>query len=200
MQPEQTTDRVTTPTAPTVSVSKQLLLATDPKIRQIRKILVVIYGIGLVVCMFGLIDAIFSRTIEYCLIPNGYYQEIGEYIIAILSCAIGLFVTFRYSVTGLLVVAWISIIELVGIGIAILFLICTDFTDRHVQNSITKYSVANQKNHGRAIIKHMGSFMCTIVYIIAFVFGVIIVKLPFKLAKLIGAKKTTAIQQIQRTV
>ncbi|CAF1305647.1 unnamed protein product [Rotaria sordida] len=103
MQPEQTTDRVTTPTAPTVSVSKQLLLATDPKIRQIRKILVVIYGIGLVVCMFGLIDAIFSRTIEYCLIPNGYYQEIGEYIIAILSCAIGLFVTFRYSVTGLLV-------------------------------------------------------------------------------------------------
>ncbi|CAF3917676.1 unnamed protein product [Rotaria sordida] len=152
------------------------------------------------VSVFGLIDTIFSRTIVYCLIPNGYYQEIGEYITAILFAAIGLFVTFRYSEIGLRVIAWISIIESVGIGIAILFLICTDFTGRHAQNSITKYSVTNQQDNSHAIPKRMGSFMCTIGHIIAFVFWVIIVKLTFKLAKLIGAKKAIAIQQIQRTV
>ncbi|CAF1326912.1 unnamed protein product [Rotaria sordida] len=200
MQSVQDTNNVITTTVLNLSVSKQLLLVTDPKIRQLRKILAVIYGICLVVCVFGLINATFSRTIEYCLIPNGYYEEIAEYIIAILFYAIGLFVTFRYSETGLRVIAWISIIELVGIGIAILLLICTDFTDRHAQNSITKYSVANQQDNSRVIIKHMGSLMCTIVYIIAFVFEVIIVILTSKLAKLIGVKKTIAIQQIQHVV
>ncbi|CAF1308057.1 unnamed protein product [Rotaria sordida] len=53
------------------------------------------------VSVFGLIDTIFSRTIEYCLIPNGYYEEIGEYVITILFAAIGLFVTFQYSEIGL---------------------------------------------------------------------------------------------------
>ncbi|CAF1426482.1 unnamed protein product [Rotaria sordida] len=200
MQPEQGTDKVIITTSPTLPVSKQLLLATDPEIRRTRKILAVIYGICLAVSVFGLIDTIFSRTIEYCLIPNGYYEEIGEYVITILFAAIGLFVTFQYSEIGLRVIAWISIIESVGIGIAILFLICTDFTGRHAQNSITKYSVTNQQDNSHAIPKRMGSFMCTIGHIIAFVFWVIIVKLTFKLAKLIGAKKAIAIQQIQRTV
>ncbi|CAF1648688.1 unnamed protein product, partial [Rotaria sordida] len=95
---------------------------------------------------------------------------------------------------------WIFLIELISIGIAILFLIYAGFGNRHAQNFNTKYSVANQQGNSRVIIKNMGSFMCTIVCIISFVIGVIIVKFTFQLAKLIGAKKTTTIQQIQRTV
>ncbi|CAF3951804.1 unnamed protein product, partial [Rotaria sp. Silwood1] len=101
MESEQNNGKVIITNIPNSSLSKQQLIITDPEIRRIRKYLLLIYGIGLVFCIYGLIHAIFSNQITYCSITNTRLEEIGECTAAILFFALGLYSAFRYSEIGL---------------------------------------------------------------------------------------------------
>ncbi|CAF2705403.1 unnamed protein product [Rotaria sp. Silwood2] len=199
MQAEENTNNVAAINIPNWSLSKQTLLNADLEVRRTRKTLVVIGGVCLVLFVCGLIDAIFTSTIRYCLIPNTRLEEIGEFLIEIFLYALTLFCAYRYSETGLRVFAWLGVIELICLGFVILILIPGIFRLPE-KNSIDKYSTTSLQNIERVNKKRYGPFFCACVYITDFILTIIIVKLTFKLSKLIAAKKANLIQQTQRAI
>ncbi|CAF4083275.1 unnamed protein product, partial [Rotaria sordida] len=157
------------------------------EIRRIRKYLLLIYGIGLVLCIYGLIYSIFSNKIMYCSITNGRLEEIGEFIVAILFFALGLYSASRYSETGLRVMAWLGIIDLIGSVVAIFILVIFSLMNSKSKSSIGISLIDDLENSHAKRTKQINPLVIIVIY-------------TFKLTKLISAKKTQAIQQIERVV
>ncbi|CAF4680609.1 unnamed protein product [Rotaria sp. Silwood1] len=187
MESEQNNGKVIITNIPNSSLSKQQLIITDPEIRRIRKYLLLIYGIGLVFCIYGLIHAIFSNQITYCSITNTRLEEIGECTAAILFFALGLYSAFRYSEIGLQVMAWLSIIDLIGFAVVTIILIIFSLMNSKRKSSIDISSIDDPENNHATQTKQINPLVIMVIWI-------------FKLTKLISAKKTQAIQQIERVV
>ncbi|CAF1181636.1 unnamed protein product [Rotaria sordida] len=187
MEFEQNNGKVIITNIPNSSLSKQQLITTDLEIRRIRKYLLLIYGIGLVLCIYGLIYSIFSNKIMYCSITNGRLEEIGEFIVAILFFALGLYSASRYSETGLRVMAWLGIIDLIGSVVAIFILVIFSLMNSKSKSSIGISLIDDLENSHAKRTKQINPLVIIVIY-------------TFKLTKLISAKKTQAIQQIERVV
>ncbi|CAF1217710.1 unnamed protein product [Rotaria sordida] len=176
MQYKQGSETVDMINTPYILVSRPLSSNEDPE--------------GLI--MAGTITIIFGPTIDICLIGNGNIAKIAGCLISILFYTFGIFVAYRYYQTGLRVFAWLNIITLIILGIAIVALFITGITN---SNNIL-LSIYNGQYPNTMIKTRTGAFVCAFIYIPDFILNIIIVKFSFKLAKLIDAKISLTSQQI----
>ncbi|CAF1368494.1 unnamed protein product [Rotaria sp. Silwood1] len=197
MQAETDVSNMATISIPTLPLAKPSLLTDDPEIRRTRRIIMIICSICIVICAIDAIHTYFIDTIGYCLKPNGRSEVIGQYFIAILLYSFALFVAYRYSETGLRVIVWLGIFELFVVAIVIIYLINSVTSSSGSNTFSNEYSTSKPKDNNHYINKPIDSIICILTYIGGFILKLIIVRLAFKLARLIDVKKTLVIKQIQ---
>ncbi|CAF3379955.1 unnamed protein product [Rotaria socialis] len=184
MQYAQNNEKIVVMGNPYVPVSQLLSLADDPEIRRTRKNLRILLGVLLVLTVLGTISSITGNGI----VNNSKYSsrgtEIAQSIISVLFLSFGYLAAQRYSKIGLRVFAWLNIIELVIMGIVLAILVICGLVVVRAASS-----AANGEQKGILVLS-----IVVVVVIIAVIIGlilqVIIVKMSFKLARLIEAKES----------
>ncbi|CAF2025392.1 unnamed protein product [Rotaria magnacalcarata] len=179
MQYSKKNENVAAIASPGIMVSQPLPLNKDPEIRETRKLILLILGVCIALSVFGTTGSKYS----------GRQAGIGQSLASLLLYSFAYLVTYRYSSTGLRAFAWISIFGLVSTGIGLVVLMIFDFL------TLTA-STANA--NGQLILAGLSLdlLFLVIISIIAFVLQIMIIKLAFKLARLIGAKKSLFFQQL----
>jgi hypothetical protein len=193
MQYNQDTDKVAMMNSSYITVPKPLLLTEDREVQRTRKILIIILGVCLGLCVVALVSMVFGSALTTEMNGTQRSIKVGQAIIAILFYGFGIFVARRYSAIGLRVFAWLNIIELVAMGIGIVLLVFVMIMGVSVINYA---AVVYGQMKDLLVGATEGTFIFTIIiYIAAFVLLVIIVKLTFKLARAIDANQRLIIQQ-----
>ncbi|CAF3127617.1 unnamed protein product [Rotaria socialis] len=194
MQYEQGSEKVVPMASPYKSVSQPLSLAEDFEIRRTRKILLIMLGVCLglaVIGAAGAIGAIAGHYITNSTEYTTYRASIVQSFSSIVFFGFGYLVTHRYSRIGLQVFAWISIIELVIVGIALVLLVVFSLVFLTITNSTHNYNSWD-------IMVPLSIFVyIMIVFVIAAcILRIVIVKFAFKLARLIETRKSSFCQHI----
>ncbi|CAM2726260.1 unnamed protein product [Rotaria socialis] len=174
MQYAQGSEKVVLTTSPYMPVSQPLSLNEDPEIRRTRKVLLIIVGVCLGLAVLGVVSSIVGSEAP------------------IIFLSFGCLVAYRYSPTGLKVFAWLNVVGLVILGIGVIVCIFFGFVSLTVVAS-----AANDRGQGIQVgVSIMVLLFVTIILIAAFILQIVIMKLAFKLARLIEAKKSLPHQQI----
>ncbi|CAF0898166.1 unnamed protein product [Rotaria sordida] len=193
MQPEQETAHVVITNVSNMFAPQSLSLDNDPKIQRIRKILSITIGILFAFFIVGMISAIFGHGIGNGIKETSHGAQVGQSLILVFFYTFGLFVTYRYSATGLRVFAWLDIISVSMLITGILSVLFLDFSP-----STTK-KLAYDRDRKDFINDQSSSIYIVIPGAIAVgALDIVIIKYAFQLAKLIDIKKSLAIRQAHR--
>ncbi|CAM4895165.1 unnamed protein product [Rotaria socialis] len=174
MQVAQGKDEPATKIIPNLALMKQLQLDGEPEIRRTRRNIAILFGICIVFNVFVLINSMFTNTFYVCLLHNGRYETI----------AIGIVGIFQLAMLAL------SIVGLIGLA----------FMYKWLESVSNMYSNEYRSSTDQVIRKRMIPIFCIVLYTIDFILMIIMVKLAFKLAGFIGAKKAMTIQQVQYSI
>ncbi|CAF1625952.1 unnamed protein product [Rotaria magnacalcarata] len=185
MQYAQDNEKFVAMGSPYMPVSQLLSLTDDPEIRRTRKNLRILLGVLLVLAVLGTISSIAGVGITNNSKYSSRGAEISQSIISVVFLSFGYLVVHRYSNIGLRVFAWLNIIDLVIVGIALAILVICGL----VVVSTTS-SVVDAEQKGILVGLSMVVIIAIILIIAGFILQIIIVKLAFKLARLIEAKKS----------
>ncbi|CAF1605411.1 unnamed protein product [Rotaria sordida] len=191
MQGGQTNEKMVTVDVPNIAVPIKLALLKDHQIQRTRRTFSVILGVLIGLGVFATIVSFYGSNNDICLLTPRRVPKTIEYLMSIIFCIFGFHVAHRYSTIGLRVFAWLIIFELVIDGIMIIVFFHIGATASHARNS----NVYRQ-SEARISYTSPNAFLCALIYIFDFIFDIIIVRLAFKLAKLIEIRKSSIIQQI----
>ncbi|CAF1625958.1 unnamed protein product [Rotaria magnacalcarata] len=177
--------------SPYTLASQRLSITDDPEIRRTRRILLITFGVLLVLAALGTVSSIAGNRIT----NNSKYSsdgvEIGRSLISVVFFSFGYLVAHRYSKIGLLVFAWLSIIGLVIGGIVVVQLLIVGLTF-----STNARSINNSQTNGMLVGASTVFFVVIVIFVVASIIQIVIVRFAFKLAKLIEVKKSSFRQQI----
>ncbi|CAF1357293.1 unnamed protein product [Adineta ricciae] len=186
MRSEQGGEAVTVMCGIPITDNKILSVPIDrSEIKQTRCILLTIISIS-----FGLaiIHTIYSFAWFACDNSPKQSQQDESLLISLLSLlffGFGLYVTHNYCRLGLYMFAWSGIAVLIGSGVCILHLIVG------IMTLVPVYHATNNKDF--VINTLMLLLMIAVLHLSAFVVTLIVIKLAFKLAKLIDANENLII-------
>ncbi|CAF2025390.1 unnamed protein product [Rotaria magnacalcarata] len=184
MEYTQDSERFVTTGSSSMAASQPLPWNKDRKIRCTRKVLLIVLGMLLSMAILRTIFIIVDFGATNHSSNSMLSVQFGQSVISVILYSFGYLVTHRYSKIGLRVFAWLNIIDLVivGIALAILFVSVSTFLS-------TRISTLDGQHQGIGIGLSIVVFVAIILIIAAFILQIIIVKLAFKLARLIEAKK-----------
>ncbi|CAF0803910.1 unnamed protein product [Rotaria sordida] len=191
MQYEQGSEKVNIVGAHNTLVAKPLPMNQDPEVQRTRRILLIVLGVCLALCLMNAINAIFGHNSQHHIKQTQHGVQVGQSLISIAFYTFGIIAAYRYSQIGLRVFAWLGVISLIILGIAIAVFLIFGIT-AITAGSVTDDNMSKSLMIGTSFV----FFILACVVIVAFILTIIIVKLAFKLAKLINGKQTVVIQQI----
>ncbi|CAF3071517.1 unnamed protein product [Rotaria socialis] len=200
MQVAQGKDEPATKIIPNLALMKQLQLDGEPEIRRTRRNIAILFGICIVFNVFVLINSMFTNTFYVCLLHNGRYETIAVCLCGIFYFGLGLLAACRYSEIGLRVIGIVGIFQLAMLALSIVGLIGLAFMYKWLESVSNMYSNEYRSSTDQVIRKRMIPIFCIVLYTIDFILMIIMVKLAFKLAGFIGAKKAMTIQQVQYSI
>ncbi|CAF1394666.1 unnamed protein product [Adineta ricciae] len=185
MQYEQGTEKVFMASAPTISSND------DRQLQRTRKILLIVFGIFLGLSIFSLAMLLMGVPTTTYGLERNYTPQIVQTILSIAFYSFAYYVAHNYHPIGLRVVAWIMIIAAVflclsTIGLFILLIVIMAGVEfpRELQ-SLAVFG---------GVLLSIFAVVCLIVLIVE----IILIKLCFKLARLIDARNTFSHQQTHR--
>ncbi|CAF3318422.1 unnamed protein product [Rotaria socialis] len=164
-------------------------LADQLQLKRTRKILLIAVGAFWVLSLFNMI----STGLELPRVPDSERKIknliVGQAVLSVVLNTFGLFAIFGYRRTGLLVFAWLNIVELIFISIVIAFVL---FAVGEVIFVASQNSVHNAHIMGPGIIIAIDA----ILLLSYFAVKTFIVKYSFKLARIIKANKQFITQKV----
>ncbi|UJR07538.1 hypothetical protein I4U23_011826 [Adineta vaga] len=174
-----------------------ILLTDDREVQRTRKILLIIFGIllGLNILSIAVFIINSTTTTSTSTTASAYYLKqnrtytFTQPVLSAIFYALAFYVTYNYHPTGLRVVAWLLIIATVLLCLSfslfsILFIIIISGVPIHEQ--LDSYVTVSG-----VIITVLG-----IIVAVSLVIQIILIKLCFKLARLINANKKVSIPQV----
>ncbi|CAF0892066.1 unnamed protein product [Adineta ricciae] len=185
MQYEQGTEKVFMASAPTASSND------DRQLQRTRKILLIVFGIFLGLSIFSLAMPFMGVSTATYGLERNYTPQFVQSILSIAFYSFGYYVAHNYHPIGLRVVAWIMIISavflcLTTIGVFILLIVIMAGVEfpREFQSL--------------AVFGGVLLSVVAVVSLIVFIVEIILIKLCFKLARLIDARDKFLHQQTHR--
>ncbi|CAF1325118.1 unnamed protein product [Adineta ricciae] len=183
MQYEQGTEKVFMASAPTASSND------DRQLQRTRKILLIVFGIFLGLSIFSLAMPFMGVSTATYGLERNYTPQFVQSILSIAFYSFGYYVAHNYHPIGLRVVAWIMIISavflcLTTIGVFILLIVIMAGVEfpREFQSL--------------AVFGGVLLSVVAVVSLIVFIVEIILIKLCFKLARLIDARDKFLHQQV----
>ncbi|CAM4807833.1 unnamed protein product [Rotaria magnacalcarata] len=163
---------------------KAVSLAADPQIQRIRRILLIILCNFVAVNVIRTIVAIVTFIIGNSVNRPENAVSIVEELLSLVFDSFGFYVTYKYHKLGLRVFAWLMALLLCLSGIG-LVLVVVSLATRIFLNS-------DEGAQNRHVSSGLPIYMYFVVFIwiVAFILGIIVTVLVFKLAKLIRMKKS----------